>query len=185
MAVRQSTGKRLRFRVFERDRFTCQYCGAQPPAVVLVVDHITPVARGGATDEVNLITSCEPCNQGKAARELGTVAPRPDADLLYLAAQQEAAEVRRYMAALDEREAALGAVIARFQGLWAERAAAGWHPAAHLVRQIIDRYGLEVAGSAMEDVACKIGGGYLRSYGDKWVRYLWAVARNMAAGEGE
>jgi hypothetical protein len=28
---RKSTGKRLRFSVFQRDHFTCQYCGAQPP----------------------------------------------------------------------------------------------------------------------------------------------------------
>ena len=70
MVKRKSTGKRLRFSVFQRDQFTCQYCGAQPPDVVLVCDHITPVALGGETTIDNLITSCESCNQGKADRSL-------------------------------------------------------------------------------------------------------------------
>jgi hypothetical protein len=47
MAKRKSTGKRQRFNIFKRDKFTCQYCGGTPPAVVLVVDHIVPVAAGG------------------------------------------------------------------------------------------------------------------------------------------
>lgn len=46
---RQSTGKRLRFPVFKREFFTCQYCGAQPPDVVLVCDHIEPAARRRST----------------------------------------------------------------------------------------------------------------------------------------
>src|SRR4051812_15410387 len=62
---RRSTGKRLRFEVFKRDYFTCRYCGAQPPDVVLVVDHVIPVALGGPSTLDNLITACEPCNQGK------------------------------------------------------------------------------------------------------------------------
>ena len=66
MSGRRSTGKRLRFEIFKRDHFTCQYCGAQPPSIVLVIDHIDPVAEGGLTVIENLITACEPCNQGKA-----------------------------------------------------------------------------------------------------------------------
>lgn len=73
MAKRKSTGKRLRFNVFKRDRFTCQYCGRTPPTVVLVADHILPVAAGGETVEHNLTTSCEECNQGKAAGLLTNV----------------------------------------------------------------------------------------------------------------
>jgi hypothetical protein len=58
--------KRLRFEVFKRDSFTCQYCGAQAPSVVLQVDHIQPVSKDGADDIINLVTSCGSCNIGKS-----------------------------------------------------------------------------------------------------------------------
>lgn len=62
--------KALRFEVFKRDSFKCQYCGAVAPDVLLQVDHIRPVADGGTNDITNLITSCEPCNNGKRDRVL-------------------------------------------------------------------------------------------------------------------
>lgn len=55
----------LRFKIFERDNFTCQYCGQKPPNVVLHVDHIHPKSKGGGDEELNLITSCQSCNLGK------------------------------------------------------------------------------------------------------------------------
>jgi len=63
--------KRKRFEVFKRDRFTCQYCGAKAPDVVLEVDHIHPVAEGGDDNEVNLTTACFGCNRGKSDRLVG------------------------------------------------------------------------------------------------------------------
>lgn len=65
--------KRLRMEVFKRDKFTCQYCGATPPAVVLQIDHVTPVSKGGTNDEVNLVTACEACNLGKGSVPLSKV----------------------------------------------------------------------------------------------------------------
>ena len=62
--------KKLRFEVFKRDSFTCQYCGRKSPDVVLNVDHINPVKRGGKNDILNLITSCFDCNSGKKDRLL-------------------------------------------------------------------------------------------------------------------
>lgn len=62
--------KKLRFEVFKRDSFTCQYCGRKSPDVVLNVDHINPVKRGGKNDILNLITSCFDCNSGKKDRIL-------------------------------------------------------------------------------------------------------------------
>lgn len=58
-------GKRIRFEVFKRDVFTCQYCGIASPKVVLEVDHVIPVCEGGADNLENLITSCFDCNRGK------------------------------------------------------------------------------------------------------------------------
>lgn len=67
---RKALPKKLRFEVFKRDSFTCQYCGRMAPDVVLEVDHIVPVAEGGTNDIMNLITSCHDCNSGKGKRKL-------------------------------------------------------------------------------------------------------------------
>lgn len=65
-----SITKKLRFEVFKRDSFTCQYCGKSAPDVTLQVDHIHPKSKGGTDDLLNLITSCFDCNQGKKDRLL-------------------------------------------------------------------------------------------------------------------
>ena len=70
MTHRKQIGKRLRFEVFKRDRFTCQYCGKQSPDVVLHVDHINPVSLGGKNTITNLITACKDCNLGKSNIQL-------------------------------------------------------------------------------------------------------------------
>ena len=70
MAKRKPISKALRFEVFKRDSFTCQYCGRSAPDVVLQVDHIQPVSKGGQNDILNLITSCRDCNLGKGAKKL-------------------------------------------------------------------------------------------------------------------
>lgn len=69
-ADRKPISKSLRFEVFKRDSFRCQYCGAEAPSVILHVDHIVAVANGGDNDVTNLITSCMPCNLGKSDVEL-------------------------------------------------------------------------------------------------------------------
>ncbi len=61
-------GLRLRFKILHRDKFKCQYCGKSPKSdenVVLEVDHIRPLSKGGLWGEDNLITSCKTCNLGK------------------------------------------------------------------------------------------------------------------------
>ena len=73
MAEREPIGKKLRFEVFKRDSFRCQYCGRGVPEVILEVDHITPVAEGGTNDIFNLITSCQDCNRGKGKTPLSDV----------------------------------------------------------------------------------------------------------------
>lgn len=63
---RKNLSKKTRFEVFKRDSFTCQYCGRKAPDVVLEVDHIKPVSKGGDNNIINLITSCSSCNNGKS-----------------------------------------------------------------------------------------------------------------------
>ena len=82
---RKPISKTLRFEVFKRDSFTCQYCGRKAPEVVLQIDHIKPVADGGTNDIMNLVTSCVDCNLGKGARRLN--------DNIAVAKQQKQAEL--------------------------------------------------------------------------------------------
>ena len=70
MGERKALSKKIRFEVFKRDSFRCQYCGRSAPDVILEVDHITPVAKGGKNDVMNLITSCRDCNRGKGKKLL-------------------------------------------------------------------------------------------------------------------
>lgn len=67
---RTSLSKKVRFEVFKRDKFTCQYCGASAPDVILEVDHIIPIAEGGTDDLFNLVSACFDCNRGKGKRRL-------------------------------------------------------------------------------------------------------------------
>lgn len=66
MARRKAISKRVRFEVFKRDLFVCQYCGSTPPKAVLHLDHIVPVSKGGDNTEGNLVTACDSCNIGKS-----------------------------------------------------------------------------------------------------------------------
>lgn len=177
---RKSTGKRSRFEVFKRDYYTCQYCGAQPPGVALVIDHIDPVANGGASTIDNLITACEPCNQGKAARVLGDRAVRPDADLMYLETQQEIAELRRYQAAASERERIEAELVTHFQNLWSSVSGLQWAPAESFIRGLLTSYDPQVVEAALRDVGPKQASGYLTARGG-YQPYLRAVAKRMAA----
>lgn len=68
--TRKAIPKRIRFEVLKRDSFKCQYCGASAPDVLLHIDHVKPVAKGGTNDILNLITSCESCNSGKSDKLL-------------------------------------------------------------------------------------------------------------------
>lgn len=70
---RKAISKKVRFEVFKRDGFTCQYCGAHPPQAVLHVDHIVPVAEGGGNEDTNLVTACDRCNLGKSANSLESI----------------------------------------------------------------------------------------------------------------
>ena len=54
--------------LFKRDRFTCQYCGAQPGTEELTIDHLVPRSRGGTTTWENCVLACVTCNKRKADR---------------------------------------------------------------------------------------------------------------------
>lgn len=76
--------------IFERDNYTCQYCGVKPPNKSqalrwmeknhLNLDHIVPRSRGGKTIWTNIVTACYKCNSKKGSQtveELGWKIKKP------------------------------------------------------------------------------------------------------------
>lgn len=62
---------KLRQHIKERDNFTCKICSNSTydePNLLLEIDHIIPVAKGGLTTEENLQTLCWKCNRSKGAK---------------------------------------------------------------------------------------------------------------------
>ncbi len=59
---RASRDSNLRDAVMRRDGFRCVYCGA---TTQLCVDHVIPVASGGANVARNVVVACVPCNSKK------------------------------------------------------------------------------------------------------------------------
>lgn len=61
---------RLRHYILERDNYTCKLCGNSTkfePNLLLEIDHIIPVSKGGLTELNNLQTLCWRCNRAKGA----------------------------------------------------------------------------------------------------------------------
>ena len=62
---------KLRQKIKERDDYTCKFCGNsthKEPNLLLEIDHILPVAKGGCTVEDNLQTLCWKCNRAKSSK---------------------------------------------------------------------------------------------------------------------
>lgn len=63
--AKRTAAWRLRQSVFERDNFTCRYCGNQEyDREWLVAEHVIP---DGETSLENLVTACRPCNKLKGS----------------------------------------------------------------------------------------------------------------------
>lgn len=55
-----------RTEILARWRRACCYCNR----VATHLDHVTPLARGGADVEANIVPACAPCNLSKGAKTL-------------------------------------------------------------------------------------------------------------------
>jgi len=67
MIKRPRPERRLtRLEVFNRDHYTCQYCGKETRQLTL--DHVIPRYRGGQHTWENVVSACVPCNRRKAGR---------------------------------------------------------------------------------------------------------------------
>lgn len=63
----------LRERIKQRDDYCCKMCGLsalQEKNLLLEIDHIMPLSKGGLTCESNLQTLCWKCNRAKGAKVL-------------------------------------------------------------------------------------------------------------------
>ena len=72
-AQRSAMTNDLREAIKKRDNYTCCICGNsvfKEPNLLLEVDHIVPVSKGGKTVASNLQTLCWRCNRKKSNKEL-------------------------------------------------------------------------------------------------------------------
>lgn len=58
--------KLTRIEIFNRDDYTCQYCGKQTKQLTL--DHVIPRYRGGKHTWENVVSACVRCNRVKAGK---------------------------------------------------------------------------------------------------------------------
>lgn len=185
---REHISKSLRYDIFTRDGYTCQYCGGKPPDITLQIDHRVPVAKGGDNDPMNLVTACVACNAGKKAKQPGEYAPVPDALLEAMKASQEALEYREYLAQATARKESEQRVVDFLADLWAQgcnRDPDAFTPSDNVIRGWLRRFCPQVVEAAIRitnDAACRsprlssiTGRGT-----DNAIRYASSVMYNIA-----
>jgi hypothetical protein len=151
---RTPISKRVRFEVFKRDGFACQYCGSHPPAAILHVDHIQAVANGGGNEIDNLITACEACNLGKGARPL-SVAPESLADKAARIAEAEE-QLAGYSAVMQARRERIEADVWRVvEALTGETEIRRDRYAS--IKMFVERLGVDECLEAAEIASARIG----------------------------
>ena len=95
MAKRKPLSKKIRFEVFKRDSFICQYCGRKTPEVILEIDHIVSVKDGGDNALTNLLTVCFDCNRGKGSEKIDKIC-RDDISILNEEAKLKEEQLKEY-----------------------------------------------------------------------------------------
>lgn len=170
---RPPVSKKTRFEVFKRDKFTCQYCGAKAPEVVLHADHINPVANGGDSGIMNLVTACADCNGGKGARKLDdrSAIERQRAQIEDLEARREQLEMM--LAWRDAAQAESVDVVEEVADRLGERG--GFWPSESGkadIRKWLKRYSLSEVLAAMDEAFDH----YMKWNGDKPNREAWVIA---------
>ncbi len=66
----------LREKIKERDSYACKYCSLSirdEKNLLLEIDHVIPLAKGGITSEDNLQTLCWKCNRSKGSKVVENV----------------------------------------------------------------------------------------------------------------
>lgn len=175
--LRKATSKRMRFEVFKRDNFECQYCGAKPPKVPLEIDHIVPVSKNGKTTKDNLITACFDCNRGKSNIELDDV-PRP---LIETIERKKIAQLQYldYKKVLKKAEKIIKEDIETVADIYCD--SFGYELASNFkiqVKNFIKKLGVEETQEAME-IACS----RISHNKEKAKKYFCGVCWNKIKGD--
>ena len=177
--TRRPLSKRIRFEVFKRDDFTCQYCGKQPPETVLHVDHIHPVSKGGSDGIDNLITSCADCNLGKSDKELGDKAVRPDAVLMSAQVAQELAELKTFRAITAAYEDELLDMGLDYSKMWSAYAGVMYEPDPAVFVSMVRKYGPDDFHTAFMATASMVKRRKVSPY--EMMPYMWGVLKNVGS----
>jgi hypothetical protein len=161
---RKALTKRVRFDVFKRDVFVCQYCGATPPSAILHADHVIAVAEGGGNEYDNLITACSDCNLGKGARALSSL-PTPLRDRAAELAEREE-QLRAYDALLAEKRQLLLRNVQVVSDIYEARFYM-WKlsDSSRLsIRRFLEKLPLAEVADAMEIACSRVGSGAVFNY---------------------
>lgn len=142
--------KTLRFEVFKRDSFTCQYCGRRAPDVALHCDHVKPLVEGGEHNILNLTTACVDCNLGKGPRELSDQAVLSK-QLNQLAALQERKEQMEMMIEWQKQLSNIDEFpVTQLEEQWREITGTSWiETGKAIIRKLIKKCGVELVTKAM------------------------------------
>lgn len=176
--MRKQISKRVRFEVFKRDGFVCQYCGSHPPKVVLHVDHIVAVSKGGAYDIDNLTTACQPCNLGKSNKALSDV-PQSLKDQAAAVAEREE-QLLGYHAVMEAKRARIEDEIWQIAEIFHPGCSEQGLHRSYLqsIKSFLEKLGFHEVLEAMELAAAR----GIHSDGRKF-RYFCAVCWNKVRGE--
>ena len=173
----RSLTKKIRFDVFKRDAFVCQYCGQTPPKVMLEVDHIVAVSLGGSDHIDNLITACFDCNRGKAASPLGMV-PQSVVDKASIIKERELqlVELAKVMA---KRRKRISADIEKIAEIYS-KSFPGWKLTDHFksdgLSMFIDRLPIHEVESSMVKACTRM------SDPEKATKYFCGICWNLIKG---
>ena len=173
----RSLSKKLRFEIFKRDGFVCQYCGNTPPQIVLECDHIIPVSDGGENDPDNLIAACFDCNRGKSNVRLEVAMPSLEERTEMLRERQE--QVHAFEEMIREinyeKQCVIDEVVAVYDDVFE-----GWtltDSAQRSIRKFLDKLPPSEVIEAME-IACD------RMHRNRAFKYFCGVCWRKIKGDG-
>lgn len=157
---RKAVSKKTRFEVFKRDSFTCQYCGRKAPDIVLHIEHITPVSKGGKNTLMNLVTSCVECNLGKGARKLSdnSTVEKAQKQAELLQDRREQIEMIRdwHLSLVDQSSVEVESVNSLYSALTnGEKVIADWYKPE--IGKLIKKFGLDTVLQSLRDGAVSYG----------------------------
>lgn len=176
--------KGLRFEILRRDGFKCRYCGATPNQGVLHVDHIVPVAEGGANEHSNLVTACSTCNLGKNSKSLGaSVVSLKDPATM----KEQAEQILAYVEAQKSLHDAEESICAVMQELWEDQigpmSVQMWNRMHSVIRKHPhDRIVAAIRGTGVSRLASP-GADFVWSKALSQQKYFSAILRNLAAAD--